>query len=273
MWIFWMVAIVVAVYCIGKKQKASKPQLRKSSIPNAATYTPVSTATGTDADTDAWEGAFYDAIGPQRSVNKTVRLDYCDANGKVTNRVVDVYAFESTGSTGLVISRCRLRNARRTFRFDRMRRVVDEETGEIIGDLQKCLNEQWLASPQPVMDKLFSDHHDVLKMMLYMAKADGSVRAAELAVIAKYCVDLTQDERITVAMIKDMLQYVDTVSITTFVRTYNKLHRDRPEAAIKAAAACREIVATQKTIHPNEQAALDALGKPLPARKMVAKID
>jgi uncharacterized membrane protein YebE (DUF533 family) len=146
-----------------------------------------------------------------------------------------------------------------------MRQVVDQDTGEIIPDLQKYLNDEWLTSPQSVMDALYEQHHEVLKMMLFMAKADGSVRAAELDVIAKSCVDITQDNRITITMIKDMLKSVDVVSITTFVRTYNKLRRERPEAAVLAAAACRAIVATQKTIHPNEQAALNALDKPLPA--------
>ena len=145
-----------------------------------------------------------------------------------------------------------------------MRQVVDADTGEIIPDLQSHLNDEWLATPQSTMDKLYEQHHDVLKMMLFMAKADGAMRAAELDIIAKNCTDITQDDRITPAMIKDMLKTVDVVSITTFVRTYNKLRRERPDAAVLAAAACRAIVATQKTIHPNEQAALNALDQPLP---------
>lgn len=265
MWYFWLAVLVWVLYYVGKKQKSS--QRGKAKLASQSTVSRASTSRSVDDDDDAYEGSFYDAPSPQRSATKTVRLKYTDANEKQTERVVNIRAFESVGRTGLVFGHCHLRNAGRTFRFDRMRRVVDEDTGEIIPDLQKHLNDEWLASPQPVMDKLYEQHHDVLKMMLYMAKADGSVRAAELGVIAQCCVDITQDNRITLAMIKDMLKCVDVVSITTFVRTYNRLRRERPKAALLAAAACRAIVATQKTIHPNEQAALDVLDKPLPALK------
>lgn len=219
-------------------------------------------------DGDPWEGTFFD-VGAQRSTKKTVRIDYCDANGSVTQRVVDIRAYEPKGSDGLVIGRCHMRNATRTFRFDRMQRVIDAETGEIIANLQQLLNNEWEASPEPVMDKLYAEHHDVLKLMLYMAKADGAVRLAELDVIAKYCIEITKDQRINSAMIKELLQYVDVVTINTFTRTYNKLRRERPDAAQQAADACRAIVATQKSIHPNEQSALDALSKPLPFLKQV----
>lgn len=258
---FWLALIVGLVYYVAKRQKSL--QRAKTQLASVST----STSLSEDEDNDAFEGSFYDAPSPQRTAAKTVRIKYVDAKQQQTDRVVNVRAFESAGRAGLIFGHCHLRNATRTFRFDRMRRVVDEDTGEIIADLQKCLNDEWLASPQPVMDKLYEQHHDVLKMMLFMAKADGAVRAAELDVIAGYCVDITQDKRITQAMIKEMLKCVDVVSITTFVRTYNRLRRERPESALQAAAACRAIVATQKTVHPNEQAALDALDKPLPAPK------
>lgn len=213
---------------------------------------------------DAWEGAFYDSAA-QKSIKKAVLITYCDGNGNVTKRRVDIKAFDPHGADGLVIGRCHLRQSTRTFRFDRMREVIDVETGEIISNLQGQLNAEWSASPAPVIDVLFADHHDVLKLLLYMAKADGAVRSAELGVIAEYCSQLTGDGRINVAMVKDMLQYVDSVSIVTFTRTYNKLRRERPSYAAQAANACKAIVATQKTVHLNEQAALEVLDKPLAA--------
>lgn len=157
-----------------------------------------------------------------------------------------------------------MRNARRTFRFDRMVRVVDEDTGEVIPDLQAALNAEWEASPEPVLDALYAKHRDVLRMLLYAAKADGAMRAPEVRVIARHCVELTGDSRLTPSVVREMLDYVDLPSITSFVRIYNQLRRERPADALRAAQACREIVATQKTIHPGEQAMLDALDRPLP---------
>lgn len=215
------------------------------------------------AAVDAWEGAFYD-VSEQRSADKSVRISYRAGDGEVTERVVDVRAFEPRGAGGLVIGRCQLRNATRTFRFDRMTRVVDEDTGEIIPDLQSCLNAEWEASPEPVLDALFRQHRELLKMLLYAAKADGAVRIAELQVIARHCAQLTGDERITPSLVKDLLAMLDVPSVASFTRSYNKLRRENPNDAERAAQACREIVATQKTIHPTEQAMLDALDKPLP---------
>lgn len=101
-------------------------------------------------------------------------------------------------------------------------------------------------------------------MLLFTAKADGAMRAAELAVITKLCVQITKDTRLTSAMLKDVLECMGRPTITAFVRTYNSLRRQDPTAAARAAAGCKAIIATQKTIHQSEQAVLDALAAPLP---------
>ncbi|WP_440105381.1 WYL domain-containing protein [Acidovorax sp. BL-A-41-H1] len=218
---------------------------------------------------EAWEGSFYDVVA-QRSIEKTVRIVYRDGEGALSERVVDVRAFEPSGSDGLVIGHCHLRNARRTFRFDRMVRVVDEDTGEVISNLQAVLNAEWEASPEPVLDALYAKHRDLLRVLLYAAKADGAMRAPEVRVIARHCAELTGDDRLTPDVVRELLDFVDLPSITSFVRIYNQLRRERPADAQRAAQACREIVATQKTIHPGEQAMLDALDKPLPKSTKVS---
>lgn len=247
MWIFGLMVIAAGfVYW-----KASKKKTR------------LHEPAGSDGGQDAWEGTFYDVVS-QRSVKKQVRFNYRDGNGASTVRVVDIRAFEPCGTGGLVIGRCHLRNATRTFRFDRMSRVIDEGTGEVIPDLQKLLNAEWEASPEPVLDGLYERYGDMLKLLLFTAKADGAMRAAEVQVITQQCILLTGDERITPAMTKELLLFIDVPTINGFVRTYNKLRRERPDDAIRAAQACRSIVATQKNIHPAEQAVLNALDKPLP---------
>ena len=255
MWFFGLLVVGAMLFYLGGKKNGRSGRSGRTQSSSGA---------GTDPQgQDAWEGAFYD-VPAQRSSNKMVRIRYRDGSGSATERVVHVRAFEPQGRDGLVIGRCYLRNATRTFRFDRMARVVDEETGEIIPDLQKALNTEWEASPAPIMDKLFDEHRDVLKLLLYMAKADGSMRAAEVKVIAQHCAALTGDERITPELVKALLRSVDVPTIVGFTRTYNKLRRERPEVAQGAAQACKAIVATQKSVHPAEQAALDVLDKPVP---------
>jgi len=251
MWIFWVALIGAAIWYFRRKKNSPR-----------ATKPPQDSVTAAP-DQDAWEGTFYDAH-EQRSAKKTVQLQYTDGQGATTERKVDIKRYEPQGRHGLVIGYCHFRNATRTFRFDRMTRVIDLDTGEIIPDLQKRLNDEWSASPEPLLDQLYREQGDVLKLLLYMAKADGAVRAAEIGVIAQHCQAITGDSRITPDLIKDLLKAVDVVTITTFTRLYNKLRRERPDDAVKAADACRAIVATQKSIHPNEQSALDILEKPLP---------
>lgn len=262
MWLLGLAFIAALVWYFTSRKK---PDTTSESSAPAEIHTSVNAIHlhHEDGGKDAWEGAFYDVIA-QRSANKTVRIRYTDAMGNETDRVVDIRAFEPEGADGLVIGHCHTRNATRTFRFNRMRRVVEEETGEIIPDLQKMLNDEWQASPEPLKDQLYRENHDVLKLLLYMAKADGAVRAAEIEVIARYCQELTGNSRINAEIVKDLLKTVDVVTPNTFARIYNKLRRERVDEAAKAADACRAIVGTQKTIHPHEQAALDVLNGPLP---------
>lgn len=254
----WLIVGAIVFFVVRSLKKT-----KKSDPVTASRTAPAFLAAGDGKD--CWEGAFYDVVA-QRSIKKRIRIRYVDGNGARTERVVDVRAFEPQGRDGLVIGHCHFRNATRTFRFSRMEKVVDEETGEIIQDLQSLLNAEWEASPEPVLDKLYEQHRDLLKLMLFMAKADGAVRAAEIAVIAKHCVELTGDPRITTDLVKDLLKFVDVPTITSFTRTYNKLRRERPEDAVRAAQACRAIVATEKKVSPAEQAVLQVLDKPLPAR-------
>lgn len=219
---------------------------------------------------DAWEGSFYDVMA-QRSVKKSVSIKYRDGDGTVTERDVDIKAFEPQGHECLVLGWCHLRKAKRTFRFDRMERVIDLGTGEVVPNLQALLNAEWEASPEPVLDALYAQYRDLLRMLLFAAKADGAMRAAEVGVIVRHCVELTGDDRIDAGMVKGLLEYVDVPTIAGFIRAYNRLRREAPRDAERAAMACREIVATQANVHPSEQAMLDALARPLPEARASAR--
>lgn len=272
MWLLWLsIVIAVAAWYFNKSRQASAPRLGQAEpatfdAQTTAQREPHGTPTDLNDDRDAWEGAFYD-VASQRTAKKTVRLRYIDGNGQQSERVVDIRAYEPSGIAGLLIGRCHLRNATRTFRFDRISEVIDMETGEVIPDLRERLNAEWEASPARSLDELCNEHLPALKLLLYMAKADGSVRVAELDVIAKHFQIVTGDSRIDSTHVKTLLQNVDVISVTSFTRTYNALRRERPDEATRVADACRAIVATQNTVHPNEQSALDILDKPPPKSK------
>lgn len=211
---------------------------------------------GAQAEADAEE--FYDAP-VRRKIEKSALIKYRDVNGTATQRQVDISSYTPDGQTGLFIGHCHLRDERRTFRFDRVKSAVDAETGEVIPDLQSYLNQAWDAAPERVMERINDEHYDEISALLYVAKADGTARAAEFEVIADACRQMTGDDRITGAITKTALLAMMVPSVVDFERCYKRLRREKPEAADLVADTCRRIIGTQKSIHPNEQAALEII--------------
>lgn len=241
------------------------PTPTSASITRTDPATAPPTSTAAQPEKDAWGGTLYDEPSVHH-LAMPVLLHYTDQEGQTSKRQVDIAAY-SPYQGGMVYGRCHLRNANRTFRFDRIQKAIDPETGEIIPDLLEELETRWAATPAASIDRLLDHHAPVLKMLLYTAKADGFVRVAELNVITSMATEITQDNRLTPGMLKSALDSMGSPSITSFTRTYNSLRRTDPSMAEKAAAACRAIIATQKTVHPNEQAVLDVLSATLPRTK------
>jgi hypothetical protein len=154
------------------------------SSPNAA-YEP-------DIDKDNWEGSFWEVQDPF-PVKASLRIDYEDGAGKKTERVVDVRQFGIDGYGNLLIGHCLMRNATRTFRTDRIKRCIDEETGEVVDDVFAYLRAKYESSPEHARDRLYEEEYDTLRVLLYVGKADGQLRAAEKAIIRVACRALAND--------------------------------------------------------------------------------
>ena len=91
-------------------------------------------------DDDTWEGGMWDARDPRRVAAK-LQIEYCDAVGNKTTRNVNVREFDNKLYHGVFMGICELRNAHRTFRFDRILSCIDLETGEVISDVRRHLND------------------------------------------------------------------------------------------------------------------------------------
>lgn len=64
-----------------------------------------------------------------------VEFDYCDAEGKDTRREVSVYSYEcERGEPVRISGMCKLRGEKRTFRIERMDKVILLDTGEVFED-------------------------------------------------------------------------------------------------------------------------------------------
>ena len=117
-----------------------------------------------DEDRDAWEGSFWDASDPKK-LTVHVEIEYVDGNKAVTTRSVRIREFDNELYGGIIMGHCELRNATRTFRFDRIKKCIDLETGELIKDVKRFLNERYEKSPEKTTEILATDYIDVLKVI------------------------------------------------------------------------------------------------------------
>lgn len=141
--------------------------------------------------------------------------------------------------------------------FDRISHCVDLETGESIEDVRQHLNERYDRSPERSVEILLSDYLDTLKVLYFVAKADGQYRREEKEVVAGYIRKLIRDDRVTVAMVDDALKAVGVPSMQAFKIAAGRVLKSGQVDPTLLRRCCEEIVATQATVHAAEQEALD----------------
>lgn len=119
-----------------------------------------------------------------------------------------------------------------------------------------------MKSSRYSLQRLTDPEFPVLDILLYVGKADGQLKAPERKVIAAACKVFTHDLRITQDQVDDLLGYTPVPSLHSFKIAVGRISKLRDEAVKrKLMAACRTIIATQKTVSAGEQEALDYMVK------------
>ena len=213
-----------------------------------------------DDSRDNWEGSFWDVSTPQ-AVDARLRIEYTDGNGNTTNRSIRVRQFGEREDHILILAHCLLRDATRTFRTDRIRECIDEETGEVVGDVAAFLRHKYESSPDRAVDRLVDDEIDTLRVLLYVGKADGQLRAAEKAIIRETCVHLAGDTRLTDDSIDNIFKELRQPSIHAFKIAVGRVAKQGEHKSSILLNAAERMVATQKTIHAAETEALEYMRK------------
>ncbi|MBP6528539.1 MAG: hypothetical protein KA260_00360 [Burkholderiales bacterium] len=211
-------------------------------------------------DKDEWEGSFWEVTQPLPAKAR-LRLKYTDGAGRKSERTVDVRHFGLIGPNTLLIGHCNMRDATRTFRSDRIESCLDEETGEVVTDVRSYLQAKYDQSADRTKDLLLEGEYDTLRVLLYVGKADGQLRAAEKAVIRETCIAITNDSRLTDSTIEELFVSMDVPTLQAFKLAVGRLaKRDKAAQAVVMTAA-EKMVATQKAVHQAEQEALDYMKK------------
>lgn len=213
---------------------------------------------GADDAGDAWEGSFFEVEEPQPA-RARLRIAYVDGHGQGTERTVDVREFGPYRGDVLLIGHCHLRNATRTFLASRIRQCVDEETGELVADVPAYLRAKYEASPEASLERLRADELDVLRVLLYVGKADGQFRAAERAIVRETCAGLVNDSRVTDEMLDRVLGELQVPTLAAFRLAVGRLARKGEASRGLVVSAAERMVATQKSVAAAEAEALEYL--------------
>ncbi len=211
-------------------------------------------------DEDEWEGSFWEVTKPV-TAHARLRINYLDGIGNKTERTVDVRQFGAYDDTSLLIGHCTLRDAARTFRSDRIQKCIDVQTGELVNDVVAYLQNKYDVSPDRSRDVLLIDEYDTIRLLLYVGKADGQLRAAEKTIIREACITLANDARLSADSIDKLLTEMDVPTLAAFKLAVGRISKRDPTKQFFVLNTAEKMVATQKSVHPSEQEALDYMQK------------
>lgn len=213
---------------------------------------------------DAWEGSFVSDASDPRPLRVHLQFSYTDGDGNQTTRSVRVREFDAGSDRGLLIGHCELRQATRTFRQDRIRDCVNLETGELVSDPRKFLLSVYESAPERKLEQFENNENEILDIIAFVARADGAVRKGERSLIAEYCRKHVSDLGVTSDQLVEVVLRGEVMTIGQFRLRVGKVCRERsPNEQRELLELARAIVATQKTIHPAEQEAVNYLEKKL----------
>lgn len=223
-------------------------------------------------DADAWrqEGDF-ERFNP-KSIAGKVELLYRDASGNTTKRQVLVKECDVANQNGYLIGFCEMRKAIRTFRIDRVAKAVDMETGEIIKSLPRWAESRYKETAAYAVDGLVEEASDGLKILFYIAKADGRFTKKEKAIFLDYCRSIGSSRPIELDDVDSICSGFSVPTKQVFRLLCAKLAQGSEDRRIALLHAAEGMVATEKTVSAEELEALRFLRSCL-SMSAVSKVD
>lgn len=200
-------------------------------------------------------------IRPAFPVKATLHLWYTDRDGQQTERSIDVREVGVGVINNTLVSYCHLRNGIRHFYLHRITQCADMETGELITDVYQYLRQKYEQSPEYKVDDLLNNKYDALQILFYIGKADGALRKAEREIIRETCRSLADDSSITDDMIDRLFRDIQLMTEPAFKLAVGRLAKRTADIKKTVLDAAEKMIASDKKIHPTEQAALDYMKK------------
>lgn len=209
-------------------------------------------------DKRAVEEAYYQEPGETYAFeDMPVTIHYKDAKGDITNRTIMVKEYDGVYLTG----HCMMRNARRSFRVDRIIDAADGTTGEIIEDLSSYMEDKYKNSPSAAMDNAFNEYYDLLRVLLYVVKADERYTAKEKVIVRDLLRSLINHNSVSDKQLDKMMTWIDLPTLHAFKVAVGRLSKAKANAGYDLVQIVEDIINTKKTVHPNEAFALEYIKK------------
>lgn len=229
----------------------------KKNNKNSTKYKPIEVERHKDPNEskDAWEGSFWEAENP-RQIEALLAFNYIDGNNEKTHRKVRLKQFDNKLFGGMFIGHCLLRNATRTFRYDRISDAIDLESGEIISDISHWLSSKYELSPEFSRDNLLENDYDILRILLFIGKADGQFRKDERSIVASTCRLISDNSEITDEMVQEMFDNLEVPSYRAFQLAVGRVSKKQNSIKSIVLDAVEKMIATQKNVNVIEEEAV-----------------
>lgn len=116
-----------------------------------------------------------------------LKIKYMNANGKLSQRLVDVCRFTHSPESNFV-GFCHKRGMVRTFSFVNVLEVTDGVTGEILNpaSLHDFLYGIYSQSPEHELDEFIKEHQRIIEILEYMSFCDGKSVISERRAIVSW---------------------------------------------------------------------------------------
>ncbi len=129
-----------------------------------------------------------------------IGIVYFDASGGRSERSIRCLKLREHNGLHYIDAWCKLRDAQRSFRVDRIAEIIDYSTGEVIDDVMGFLEPYFesleivpirAAKPKsgPTAAAAFRAFRDGARVLLFVSMADGELHPTEAAIINAYAVD------------------------------------------------------------------------------------
>lgn len=191
-------------------------------------------------------------------------LTYQARDGSLSERCISVKRFtEQDNPSAYFFGHCHLRKAGRTFLFKRVRDAWDDETGEIIPDLQEHLRTKYMQTDHYKISTLVEDHHEILRALVFISRIDGAMRKPERLAILSLIKRLVNDDDLTEEVVRNALDAVEPASMASFKRLCTKvsqMEQYNPKVVAEFLADFRN---TKKSVSPAEEQVLSYWEKAL----------